>query len=135
MDNVAETIYRLTEFIQMTIKVRTNVDSFNIYQSTNQLGPWVFLQNVVNLPSTERRFKGRTVFQFNPKSIGWAEDVSNYITVHPVVGGVEGPQEGPVTIYPLHFEHAKSVDRTSLFIYDKTFERYVPATTDMSAFQ
>ena len=133
--NVAETIYRLSEFIQMTIKVRPNVDSFNIYQSNNIGGPWVFLLNVINLSSTENRFKGRTVFQFNPQTIGWSNDVSNYIAINPVVGGVEGLQEGPVTIYPLHFEHAKSVDRTSLFIYDEPSKRYVPATTNMAAFQ
>jgi hypothetical protein len=134
MNNVAETIYRLTEYIQMTIKLRSNVDSFNVYQSTNIAGPWTFLLNVENTQS-EKRFKGRTVFQFNPNLIGWSNDVSNYIVIHPVVGGVEGAQEGPVTIFPLHYEHAKSVDRTSIFVYDKGSERYVPATTDMTAFK
>lgn len=133
--NVAETIYRLSEFIQMTIKVRPNVDSFNIYQSNNVGGPWTFLLNVANLPSTEKRFKGRTVFQFNPQTIGWNNTVNNFIAINSVVGGVEGAQEGPVTIYPLHFEHAKSIDRTSIFVYDNAADRYVPATTDMSAFQ
>lgn len=133
--NVAETIYRLSEFIQMTIRVRQNVDSFNVYQSNNIVGPWVFLVNVINVSSVEKRFKGRAVFQFNPQTIGWNNDTSNYITINPVVGGVEGAQEGPVTVYPLHFEHAKSVDRTSLFVYDNLSKRYVPATTSMTAFQ
>jgi len=135
MANVAETIYRLSEFIQMTIRIRPNVDSYNIYQSNFNIGPWVFLLNVVNEQSTEPRFKGRTVFQFNPDVIGWSNDATNYISIAPVVGGVEGPLEGPVVVYPLHFEHAKSVDRTSIFVYDDAAKRYVPATTAMAAFQ
>ena len=135
MANVAETIYRLSEFVQMTIRIRTLVDSFNIYQSNNNVGPWIFLLNIPNIPSSEIRFKGRTVFSFNPLLLPWSNEVSNFISIAPVTNNIEGALEGPVTIYPLHYEHAKSVDRMSLFVYDNAGQRYVPATTAMAAFQ
>ena len=135
MANVAETIYRLSEFVLMTIRIRSLVDSYNIYQSNSNIGPWIFLLNVPNIPSSEIRFKGRTVFSFNPLALTWSNEVSNFISIAPVTNNIEGAKEGPVTVYPLHYEHAKSVDRMSLFVYDNAGQRYVPATTAMAAFQ
>ena len=134
--SVAEVIYRLVEFVQMTIQVRSNVDSFNIYHATSIGGPYTKFLEVPNVEHPENRFKGRTVFQFNPADLLWDNTQINYIKIAPVTNLVEGAQEGPVKVYPLHYDQSQATNnKTALFVYDETEAKWVPANTSMSAFQ
>lgn len=133
MLNVAETLYRLIEFVQMSIFVRTGVESFNIYQSTDDI-TYNLLINVPNQASEEPRFAGRVIFSFNPENLGWNNTTTNFIKIAAVASGVEGVLEGPVKVFPLHYEQAKTVDRNAIFVYDDVNQRWIPASTSMSAF-
>jgi hypothetical protein len=131
---VAEVLYRLVEYIQLSIWERVGVDSFNIYQSTIDVGPYTLFTSTPNEGSNEFRTKGRILVSFNPKDFSWDNEATNYIKIAPVTGGVEGPLEGPVKILPLHYEKAISVDRMAMFVYDDVNQRYIPASTSMTAF-
>jgi len=130
-----ELIYRTPVFVQMTIKLRDNVDYFKIYQSTNNVLYTYMMDVLNNTPNdlvNKRRFLGRCVFQFNPNDVAWNNDVTNYITFAPVVGGVEGAQEGPKIIPPLHADQHDlvSYNRVSLHAWNDVFKRYVPLQAD-----
>jgi hypothetical protein len=136
MANVAETIYRLVSYVQMSIWIRFGVDSFNIYQAVSVSGPYTKFLEVRNIEDSEPRFAGRTVFSFNPSDLGWNNDQINYIRIAPVTGGIEGSQEGPVYIYPLHYDSARaSGNPSTMFVWSTSDKRWIPASTSMSAFQ
>lgn len=132
--SVAEVIYRLVEYVEMSIFVRSGVDSFNIYQSTVETGPYTLVKNVANVASTQPRYKNRVKFSFNPIDLGWNNQQKNYIKIAPVTNSVEGAQEGPVVVYPMHYQKLPA-DYIAIQVWDETESRYIPASTDMSAFK
>ena len=134
--NVAETLYRLPEYVQLSIFVRDGVDAFEIHHATVEVGPYTKFLTITNVGSQEPRFLGRVIFQFNPLDLGWDNTQINYIKIAPVVAGVPGALEGPTKIYPLHYDQTQATNnKSALFVFDETDQRWIPASTNMSAFQ
>ena len=129
-----ELIYRTANFIQMTIKVRPSVDSFNVYESVDN-STYNLLLNVPNKAATDgenkRRFLGRAVFNFDPVEIGWENTAYNYIKIAPVTGGIEGSQEDAKVISPLGLDQSKMVaNKVSLHAWSDTLGEFVPLKVD-----
>lgn len=126
-----ELIYRTANFIQMTIKVRLSVDSFNVYQSVDNV-TYNLLLNVPNKAATDgenkRRFLGRAVFSFDPTLIlNWDNAAFNYIKIAPVVGGVEGTVEDAKAIPPVGLDQSKMVtNKVSLHAWNDSLGVFVP---------
>ena len=129
-----ELIYRTTNFIQMTIKVRPNVDSFNVYQSTDNV-TYNLLVNVANKQAIDgenkRRFLGRCVFNFDPVVLTWDNTKFNYIKIAPVTGVIVGAQETEKVISPVGLDQSKMVtNKVSLHAWSDTLNEFVPLKVD-----
>jgi hypothetical protein len=127
----AQLIYRLKETIRLLIDYRAGVDSFNFYFSSSSGGPFILsLGSIINKASNVPATRGKVVFEFNTTNvIGWNDDIANYVVLMPVVGGVEGAPEGPMTI-PTRIETIMPKDYSVMYGFNKTLQKFIPVSVD-----
>jgi hypothetical protein len=125
-------IYRLRTTIRLFIDYRSGVDSFNLYYSNIDVGPYTLLGNVVNFYSKQPAIKGKNVFEFHTDAlVGWNDDTKNYIKLSPVVGGVIGVQEGPLTI-PTRVESIVPKEFAVIYGLNANSQKFIPISVDPS---
>ena len=123
-------IYRLRTTVRLFIDYRTSVDSFNLYYSNVDIGPYTFLGNVLNFYSKQPAIKGKNVFEFHTDSlVGWNDDTKNYIKLAPVIGGIEGVLEGPLTI-PTRVESILPKEFAVIYGLNISSQKFIPISVD-----
>jgi len=125
-----QVIYRLVSTIRLFVDYRTSVDSFNVYYSGVEVGPYTFLKNVLNAPSKVSASKGKIIFEFHTDAlVGWNNNERNYIKLSEVIGGVEGVLEGPLVILP-RLENITPKEYTVIMGLNKDLQKFIPVLVD-----
>lgn len=126
-------IYRLRQIVRLFIDYRDSVDSFNLYFSDSESGPFTsLLSSVPNIASTLPSTRGKVVFEFSTESlISWNDNVTNYVTLSPVVSGIEGIQEGPMTI-PTRIESLTPKEYSVMYGFNKDSQKFIPVAVDVN---
>lgn len=125
-------IYRLKSTIRLLIDFRAGVDSFNLYYSNTSVGPYTLISSVENVASKVPATRGKIVFEFHADLLAtWNEDTENYLKLAPVVGGVEGALEGPLTI-PTRLENIIPKEFSVMFGLNKDSQKFIPISVDSS---
>lgn len=123
-------IYRLRSTIRLLVSYRTGVDSFNFYYSNIEVGPYVLLGSVLNIASLIPSTRGKIVFEFHTDSlVGWDDQTRNYLKLAPVIGGVEGVQEGPMMI-PTRVESIIPKEFSVIYGLNKDSQKFIPVSVD-----
>ena len=123
-------IYRLRQTVRLFIDYRENVDSFNLYYCNTVGGVYALIGAVDNVASTSPASRGKVVYEFSTESLtNWVDTTSNYIKLAPVVGVVEGAQEGPLKI-PSRTETIAPKEFSVMFGFNKDTQKFVPVAVD-----
>jgi len=123
-------IYRLKSTIRLFIDFRVGVDSFNMYYSNVEIGPYTLIRSVANVASKVPSTRGKIVFEFHADSlVGWNESTENYIKLAPVVGGFEGALEGPLAI-PTRLENIIPKEFSVMYGLNKDSQKFIPISVD-----
>ena len=123
-------IYRLRQTVRLFIDHRVSVDSFNLYYSNAEGGPYTLIGSTLNIPSNAPATRGKVVYEFNTETlVTWDDDERNYIKLAPVVGGDEGAQEGPLTI-PTRVETIGPKEFSVMYGFNRDSQRFIPISVD-----
>jgi len=127
-----QVIYRLKTMVRLFIDSRTGVDSFNLYYSNVELGPYTLLDSVTNVPSKFPASRGKIIYEFHTDSlVGWDNETRNFIKLAPVVGGVEGAIEGPMTIFT-RVESIQPKEFSVMYGLNKDLQKFIPISVDIT---
>lgn len=125
-----QVIYRLRTTIRLFIDYRIGVDSYNIYYSNIELGPYTLLGSVANIASLVPSTKGKIVFEFHTDGlVGWNDDTRNYLKLAQVIGGIEGILEGPLTILT-RTESIIPKEFSVIYGLNKDSQKFIPVSVD-----
>ncbi|MDO8640920.1 MAG: hypothetical protein Q7R33_05200 [Nitrosarchaeum sp.] len=145
-NNKIQVIYRLSDRVTLMWPVRPNdgiamnPESFNVYWDSNVAGLFATLLANVGNGSCEdhegnRSYHKKVVLNFVPSLVpGWDNNVSNYIKLKAVIGGVEQPFEDVVIIAPytqngmrLRYPELRT---TAIVGFNEAENRFIPVSVD-----
>jgi len=128
-------IYRLSNTVRLLINHSdySNVDSFNFYWDSAESGTFTnsFVEGILNVPSNKSAIRGKIMIDVipDPNVSGWDNNITNWLKMAPVVGGVEGAKVGPIKI-PTREQIIPHADKVIIYGYDEDNNRYIPAAVD-----
>ena len=127
-------IYRLTNTVRLLIDERPSpVEAFSLKNSVNVGGPFVEFKKVQNKGSVEPQIRGRIMVEVIPQSVvGWDNNLTNYITLHEIIGGVEQAAEGPMVV-PVIYQFNKgdvSIESVVINGFNSSEQKFVPIAVD-----
>lgn len=121
-------ITRFRSVIRLLITYRVGVDSYQLLHSTSSGGPYTQFATVPNTPSLQPQIRGKILVEYNTDTLGWDNDVPNFMKIKPVTGGVPGGTEGPMTIPPVR---DNSLDNSANILgYNTDENRFIAITVD-----
>ena len=147
-NNKIQIVYRLSNRITLMWPTRPNnsnatkPDSYNVYWDIDAGGAFSnLLGNAVNSYTNNlngnRSYLNKVVMNVIPSLIlGWNNDITNYIRMSAVIGGVEQSAETVVTIAPyttsgmrLRYPELKT---SAIIGYNSDQDQFIPVSVDTS---
>lgn len=147
VNNKIQVVYRLSDRITLMWPVRpndsnaTSPESYNVYWDVASGGAFTtLLASVENGKSSRdpfgvRSYANKVVVHITPSLVpNWNNDVTNYVKLKAVTGGIEGAFENVVPIIPyttgnmrLHYPELRT---TAIVGYNAAEQRFLPVTVD-----
>jgi len=143
MNNKVQVIYRLEDLVVLIWPVRPNIsetmepESYNVYWNTSETSPpaYILVDSVENKSHSSRSYLNKVVFNLIPSTIGdWNNSNVNWISLRPVVGGVEQAFEAAVPIHPYSINGMRiskvSTEKTVAVGYNSDNDQLIPVAVD-----
>jgi hypothetical protein len=120
----------------------TQPQSFNVYWDASSSGAFTkLLANVANIsyardPFGVRSYANKVVLNVTPTQIpGWNNDVTNYIRLAAVIGGIEQTPEAIINIEPYTSNgmrlHYPELQTRAIIGFNKDENRFIPVSVDV----